>query len=157
MKDETKRYGDEAYEIVNYAAKTVGSRLPGSDGEKKYADYMGEKLREIGIEPKQEEFFVSPRSSIGGLSYAGWVGVILSGLTYIALQLFGLFSVVSSTKHGLICSSTEKFLKTRTASLFPRTENMITQLFSPVIQTQVGHGATPSMHTNIRTTILQWV
>ena len=29
MKDETKRYGDEAYEIVNYAAKTVGSRLPG--------------------------------------------------------------------------------------------------------------------------------
>ena len=68
MKDETKRYGDEAYEIVNYAAKTVGSRLPGSDGEKKYADYMGEKLREIGIEPKQEEFFVSPRSSIGGLS-----------------------------------------------------------------------------------------
>ena len=34
MKDETKRYGDEAYEIDNYAAKTVGSRLPGSDGEK---------------------------------------------------------------------------------------------------------------------------
>ena len=91
MKDETKRYGDEAYEIVNYAAKKVGSRLPGSDGEKKYADYMGEKLREIGIEPKQEEFFVSPRSSIGGLSYAGWVGVILSGLTYIALQITSLW------------------------------------------------------------------
>ena len=86
MKEETKKYGQDAYDIVNYAAKKVGSRLPGSDGEKKYADYMGEKLREIGIEPKQEEFFVAPRSSIGGLSYAGWFGVIISALTYFAMH-----------------------------------------------------------------------
>lgn len=87
MKQENKKYAQEAYEIVEYAAKKVGSRLPGSKGEKKYADYMGEKLREIGIEPKQEEFFVAPRSGIGGLSYAGWIGVLLSALTYIALQI----------------------------------------------------------------------
>ena len=87
MKEENRKYAQEAYDIVNYAAKEVGSRLPGSEGEKKYADYMGDKLREIGIEPKQEEFAVSPRSAIGGLSYAGWVGVILSGLVYIALGI----------------------------------------------------------------------
>lgn len=87
MKEENRKYAQEAWDIVNHAAKKIGSRLPGSDGEKKYADYMGEKLREIGIEPKQEEFAVSPRSGIGGLSYAGWVGFILSVLAYIALHM----------------------------------------------------------------------
>ena len=85
MKEENRKYAQEAWDIVNHAAKKIGSRLPGSDGEKKYADYMGEKLREIGIEPKQEEFAVSPRSGIGGLSYAGWAGFILSIAAYIAL------------------------------------------------------------------------
>lgn len=87
MKEENRKYAQEAYDIVTHAAKKIGSRLPGSDGEKKYADYMGEKLREIGIEPKQEEFAVSPRSGIGGLSYAGWAGVILSIAAYIALGI----------------------------------------------------------------------
>lgn len=91
MKEETKKYADEAFEIVEHAANVVGSRLPGSKGEKKYADYMGEKLREIGIEPKKDEFYVSPRSGIGGLSYAGWTGVVLSALTYIALQITSLW------------------------------------------------------------------
>ena len=49
MKEENRKYAQEAWDIVNHAAKKIGSRLPGSDGEKKYADYMGEKLREIGI------------------------------------------------------------------------------------------------------------
>ena len=87
MKVESRKYVQEAYDIVTYAAKKIGSRLPGSEGEKKYADYMGDKLREIGIEPKQEEFAVSPRSSIGGIPYAGWAGVILSALVYLALQI----------------------------------------------------------------------
>ena len=87
MKEENRKYAQEAWDIVNHAAKKIGSRLPGSDGEKKYADYMGDKLREIGIEPKQEEFAVSPRSGIGGLSYAGWCGFILSALAYFALRL----------------------------------------------------------------------
>ena len=86
MKDENKKYVQEAWDIVEHAAKKVGSRLPGSQGEREYADYMGEKLREIGIEPKTEEFAVSPRSGIGGLPYAGWVGIILSALVYFALD-----------------------------------------------------------------------
>lgn len=90
MKDETKRYGDEAYEIVNYAAKTVGSRLPGSDGEK-IRWLHGWKTPRNRYRAEAGRVFVSPRSSIGGLSYAGWVGVILSGLTYIALQITSLW------------------------------------------------------------------
>ncbi len=91
MKEENRRYAQEAFDIVTHAAKKIGSRLPGSEGEKKYADYMGDKLREIGIEPKQEEFAVSPRASIGGIPYAGWAGVILSVLVYFALSIHTLW------------------------------------------------------------------
>lgn len=87
MKEESRKYAQEAYDIVKHAAEKIGSRLPGSDGEKKYAEYMGNKLREIGIEPTKEEFTVSPRASIGGIPYAGWCGVILSGLVYLALGI----------------------------------------------------------------------
>lgn len=34
MKEENRRYAEEAFEIVEHAAKKIGSRLPGSDGEK---------------------------------------------------------------------------------------------------------------------------
>ena len=36
MKEESRKYVQEAYDIVTYAAKKIGSRLPGSEGEKKY-------------------------------------------------------------------------------------------------------------------------
>lgn len=85
MKEENRKYAELAYDIVKDAAEKIGSRLPGSEGERKYARYMGDKLREIGIEPKTEEFAVSPRSSIGGIPYAGWFGLIMSGLVYFAL------------------------------------------------------------------------
>lgn len=87
MKEENRRYAEEAFEIVEHAAKKIGSRLPGSDGEKEYAAYMGDKLRSIGIEPVREEFAVSPRASIGGISYAGYLGLIMSALVYVALHL----------------------------------------------------------------------
>lgn len=32
MKEENRRYAEEAFEIVEHAAKKIGSRLPGSDG-----------------------------------------------------------------------------------------------------------------------------
>ncbi|MGN0568038.1 MAG: M28 family peptidase [Acutalibacteraceae bacterium] len=91
MKEENRKYAQEAYEIVEYAANEVGSRLPGSDGEKKYADYMGGKLKEIGIEPTREEFSVSPRASIGGIPYAGWVGLIMSALVYPAMHVSAIW------------------------------------------------------------------
>ena len=105
MKEENRKYAREAMSIVEHAAHKIGSRLPGTDGEIKLHEYMGDKLREIGIEPKSEEFAVSPRSSIGGLSYAGWSGVIISigaiianachfdGLWY-ALGALGIITIV---------------------------------------------------------------
>jgi hypothetical protein len=55
MKEENRKYAREAMDIVEHAAHKIGSRLPGSDGEIKLHKYMGEKLREIGIEPQTEE------------------------------------------------------------------------------------------------------
>ncbi len=83
MKEENRKYAELAYDLVK-DAENFGSRLPGSENERKYADFMGKKLEEIGIKSKKEEFAVSPRSGIGGLPYAGWVGIILSVLTYFA-------------------------------------------------------------------------
>lgn len=94
MREENRKYAEEAYDIVKHASQKIGPRLPGSDGEKQYADYMGEKLRSIGIKPVKEEFEVSPRSSIGGLGYIGWLGIIFSALFYLAMGInqiwFGL-------------------------------------------------------------------
>lgn len=84
MKEENKKYADEAYAIVEHAANEIGSRLPGSDGERKFHDYMAGKLSEIGIKPVKEEFAVSPRGSIGGIPYAGWAGVIIALASYAA-------------------------------------------------------------------------
>lgn len=86
MKEENRQYGQLAYDIVEHAAKKIGSRLPGSEGEKKLHDYMCSKLEEIGIKPTVEEFAVSPRSGIGGLGYAGYFGIIMSVLMYFALH-----------------------------------------------------------------------
>ena len=87
MKEENRKYAEEAYEIVNDAAYKIGSRLPGSEGEAKFHDYMAEKLKSIGVKPVKEEFAVSPRSGIGGLSYAGWAGVLVSIAAYGALKV----------------------------------------------------------------------
>lgn len=87
MKEENRKYAAEAYDIVKDAAYKIGSRLPGSQGEKKFSDYMSDKLREIGVKPVTEEFSVAPRSSIGGIPYAGWFGLIMSALVYVALSL----------------------------------------------------------------------
>lgn len=86
MKEENRKYAKEAFDIVEHAALNIGSRLPGSKNERKFHDYMADKLREIGITPKQEEFAVSPRSGIGGLPYAGYFGIIMSLLIYFALD-----------------------------------------------------------------------
>ena len=76
MREELRKYSDEAYEIVKYAANEIGPRLPGSDNEKKLHDHMASRLEEIGIKPVTEKFVFAPYSSIGGLPYAGWGGII---------------------------------------------------------------------------------
>lgn len=95
MRKEIEKYALEAYDIVKHAANKIGSRLPGSENERKYAEYMGNKLREIGIEPKTEQFTVSPRASIGGIPYAGWCGIILSILVYPAMHLSSLWYLMA--------------------------------------------------------------
>ena len=101
MKEENRQYAAEAYDIVKDAAYKIGSRLPGSAGEKKLSDYMSDKLRQIGVEPVTEEFSVSPRSSIGGIPYAGWFGLVLSALCYVALSIQSLWFGMALA--GVVC------------------------------------------------------
>ena len=55
MKEENREHAQLAYDIIKDASEK-GSRLPGSEGERNFANYMGDKLKEIGIELK-EDFF----------------------------------------------------------------------------------------------------
>lgn len=96
MKATSVPYAKEAYEIITHAATVIGSRLPGSAGEKKFAAFMGEKLRAIGVEPKSEEFSVAPRSAIGGIPYAGWSGLIISVAAYVALYVHGVWFAMAA-------------------------------------------------------------
>lgn len=84
VSEESRKYAEEAFEIVNHASLEIGPRLPGSTGERKFHDYMAEKLEAIGIKPVKEEFTVAPRGAIGGLPYAGVMGIIISALCWIA-------------------------------------------------------------------------
>ncbi|MBR1811166.1 MAG: M28 family peptidase [Clostridia bacterium] len=108
MKEENRKYAEEAYDIIKHAANEIGSRLPGSDNEKQYAAYMGDKLREIGIEPVREEFAVYPKASIGGIPYAGYLGLAFSILVYFALGIssiwFGMALAGIAATVWLICS-----------------------------------------------------
>ena len=110
MRDELKKYADEAYAIVETAANEIGPRLPGSDNERKFAEHMAGKLKEIGIDPVTEKFLVAPRASIGGIPYAGWVGIIAAILMLIPVGTWGSgcpglgFLMCCATLVLLVCS-----------------------------------------------------
>ena len=99
MREELRKYGEEAYEMVEYAANEIGPRLPGSDNETKYHDYMADKLREIGLNPVTEKFVFAPHASIGGLPYAGWAGIIGCALTIIATMLQSMSGFAGLAMH----------------------------------------------------------
>ena len=103
MRDELKKYGDEAYEMVEYAAREIGPRLPGSNNEKKYHDYMLDKLKELGLNPVTESFVFAPHASIGGLPYAGWAGIIGCVLTVLATILASLSAYAGLAMH-FVCT-----------------------------------------------------
>ena len=103
MREELKKYGDEAYEMVKYAANEIGPRLPGSDNEKKYHEYMSDKLKEIGLNPVTESFVFAPHASIGGLPYAGWAGIIGCILTIVATMLAHLSTYAGLAMH-FVCT-----------------------------------------------------
>ncbi len=85
MEERLKKYTDEAYAIVEYAANEIGQRVPGSEGEKKFHGYLADKFGEIGLRSTTEKFIFAPRGSIGGLPYAGWGGVILAVLLVLGV------------------------------------------------------------------------
>ena len=102
MREELKQYADEAYGIVETAANDIGSRLPGSENERKFADFMADKLQAIGIKPVKEKFLVAPRASIGGIPYAGWVGIGASILMLFPAASFnGIVQGLFVGLHGL--------------------------------------------------------
>ena len=103
MREELKKYGDDAYKMVEYAANEIGPRLPGSANEIKYHEYMSDKLKEIGLEPVTEDFVFAPHASIGGLPYAGWAGIIGCVLTILATILAHL-SVYGGVAMHFVCS-----------------------------------------------------
>lgn len=83
MREELRPYAEEAFGIVETASNDIGPRLPGSENEKKFADMMAGKLEDIGVKPVREKFLVAPRASIGGIPYAGWVGIAASVLMLV--------------------------------------------------------------------------
>lgn len=111
MREELRPYADEAFSVVETAANEIGPRLPGSENEKKLADHMAEKLKEIGVTPVKEKFLVAPRASIGGIPYAGWVGIAAGVLMLIpagtnwGVGFHGLaFFACLATLVWLVCS-----------------------------------------------------
>lgn len=99
MREELKKYAQEAYEHVEFIANEIGPRTPGTEGEKKLHDYISGKLKDLGLNPKTEKFIFAPFSSIGGLPYAGWGGIIITILTLIGIALSGATIVGAMTIH----------------------------------------------------------
>lgn len=112
MREELRKYGNEAYEMVEYAANEIGPRLPGSENEKKYHDYLADKLREIGLKPVTEKFVFAPHSSIGGLPYAGWAGIIGCVLTLIATIIAHFGSPYGAMAVHFLCATYMLFVWT---------------------------------------------
>jgi hypothetical protein len=101
MKEDIKTYSDGAYEMIVDVSENIGSRLPGSPEEKKFARLMADKISELGLKPVTERFMVAPRASIGGIPYIGWAGIIASLTLY-----FGMFSIIGF----LLCAAAWIFL-----------------------------------------------
>lgn len=99
MREELKKYAQEAYEHVEYIANEIGPRTPGTDGEKKLHDHMSSKLKDLGLNPKTEKFIFAPFSSIGGLPYAGWGGIVITILSLIGIALGSISSIAGLAIH----------------------------------------------------------
>ena len=104
MREEIRKYADEAFEIVTHAADEIGPRLPGSDNERKFHEVMKDKMNGLGLKVKQEKFLVAPRASIGGIPYAGWVG-IAGAIMLNFSQLYWLAAIMLTAMWvWLVCS-----------------------------------------------------
>ncbi|MEG2450856.1 MAG: M28 family peptidase [Clostridia bacterium] len=93
MREDIKKYADSAYGMVSDVSESIGSRLPGSEGEKKFATLMEENIKKVGLEPTTEKFIVAPRASIGGIPYIGWAGIVACLMLYFEQLSFLSFAI----------------------------------------------------------------
>ena len=63
MREESKSYAREAMDIVEHAAHKIGSRLPGSDGEIKFHQYMG-ATSALSLRRRSSPFHPVPVSAV---------------------------------------------------------------------------------------------
>lgn len=106
MREELKKYAQEAYEHVEFIANEIGPRIPGTEGEKRLHDHISGKLKDLGLNPKTEKFIFAPFSSIGGLPYAGWGGIIITILTLIGIALGSISTVAGLAIHFIATAYT---------------------------------------------------
>ncbi|MEG1646332.1 MAG: hypothetical protein RR374_03095, partial [Clostridia bacterium] len=77
-----KEGGDYVFNFTKQIIDAVGSRLPGSEEERKGADLIAKEMEaQIGAKAVVEEFKVSPTASIGAIPFFGI-------FSFIALVLF---------------------------------------------------------------------
>ena len=73
MKEENRKYGQLAYDLVK-DAENFGSRLPGSEGERKYADFMGNLKQEFSKNPPK----TSQKQIFGKFNFLGkWLKCLI--------------------------------------------------------------------------------
>lgn len=103
MREELRKYAEDGYALVEHIANDIGPRVPGSDEEKQLHLHMSEKLKEIGLKPRTEKFIFAPFSSIGGMPYAGWGGIVTLVLLVLAF-VFGNINVMAGIiLHSIAC------------------------------------------------------
>lgn len=93
MREDIKKYSDSAYALVEEISESIGSRLPGSEEEKRFAGIMEDKINKLGIKTKKEKFIVAPRASIGGIPYIGWAGLVACLFCYFEQTTFLAFAI----------------------------------------------------------------
>ena len=82
---EKNTYAQYMIDEITHVIKTCGKRDPGSEGEKKSCEYMGEVLKDLGCEDvKLESYTVAPRA------FYGW---IYFTITFVLLAVAAFFFV----------------------------------------------------------------
>lgn len=143
-------------------------KIAGFGRRKKVCAYMGDKLREIGIEPFAKSLRFPRVRPIGGIPYAGWLGLALSALVYIAMGIpavwYGMALASAACIVWLVCSVFlyktwfDMFFKQEVSQntygeLSRRTASMTTPSSSPAIPTPAGTGVIPStLRSSLRQT-----
>ncbi|MBR4286689.1 MAG: M20/M25/M40 family metallo-hydrolase [Clostridia bacterium] len=87
--EQKETYAQYMIDEITHVIKTCGKRDPGSEGEKKSCEYMGEVLKDLGCEDvKLESYTVAPRA------FYGWIYFTMT-FVLLAIAAFFFMPVVS--------------------------------------------------------------